>query len=384
MTDQPAAAEQRESTESATEGDTTPSQAATSADAESSRLVAPRSDGSRNEFGDDWTAVAHTSLETTTADQTEPRNTSSAKPSGSSEPADPSSGTVTSKTDSHTIASTGPVSTSDVESSSNPTPSESTFAETTEPPPVDECPEQETQLSAGSCGCGHASEPMCDALRTALSHRYSFVSHAAQVDFDATTIPDSVGSADGKIHDAEFDWDGSLLLNGHGSFVELPPRLLSTHTETTLDFWLKWWGGGDSQRLLNFGLAPNDSDDAPDNYLSISPSGSNGVLTVQYRTNEGRGDRLETDDPLETTELQHVTVVIREQSLSLFVNGKSEAAAETPHRLGELDDDDNWLGRALYSGYPLYNGAFFEFRVFSRALSNDEVAKLDELGLELP
>jgi arabinan endo-1,5-alpha-L-arabinosidase len=149
--------------------------------------------------------------------------------------------------------------------------------------------------------------------------------------------------------------------------------------------WLKWWGGDDNQRLLNFGLAPNDSGDAPDNYLSISPSGSEGVLTVQYRTNgDGRGDKLETSNSLETSDRQHITVVIREQSLSLFVDGESKATTETTHRLSDLDDDDNWLGRALYSGYPLYNGALFEFRVFNRALTDDEVAKLDQLGLELP
>jgi hypothetical protein len=381
MTDQPASGEEHESETDGAPTVSVPQTDETAATSRSETMV--REDGE----GEAGATEASTTGALATAVSVEPTSerdgvSADTADAGATSPA-PSS--VTSDIEPTLSGLTDDAPSSDIGAPAGTATAVETSAETTEPSPLDECPGHETQLVAGSCGCGHAPEPKCDALREATSHRYSFVSHAAQEGYDASTIPDSVGSADGSIHDAAFDWDGSLLMNGDGSYVSLPSGLLSSHVETTIDFWLKWWGGSDNQRLLNFGLAPNDSEDAPDNYLSISPSGSNGVLTVQYRTNgDERGDKLEASDPLVTSDLQHVTVVIRKQSLSLFVNGKSEATVDTVHRLSDLDDNDNWLGRALYSGYPLFEGAFFELRVFNRALGDDEVAKLDEVGLDLP
>lgn len=262
--------------------------------------------------------------------------------------------------------------------------SEGSTPSTSEPAPFDECPDHDDQLVAGSCGCGHKPEPKCEALRQALRHRYSFVSHASSPGFDGSVIPDSVGSADGTVHGGTYDWDGSLRLDGQTTYVQLPPGLLSSGKEATLDLWVKWWGGGDNQRVLNFGARPSGSG-APDNYLSISPKGSEGVLTVQYRTDaRSSGLRLESSGSLPTSDLEHVTVVIGERSLSLFVDGKRHGSVETKHKLTDLKDNDNFLGRALYSEYPRYHGALFEVRIFSRALADDEVKKLDQLGLALP
>lgn len=251
-----------------------------------------------------------------------------------------------------------------------------------EPGLPDECPDHEQQV-AGPCGCGHEPDPRCKALSDALLHRYAIVSHGVEGQYPAS-IPDSVGSADADVHDSRFDWDGSLLLDGDDSYMQFPSGLLSSRDEVTLDLWVKWWGGSDNQRLLNFGHAPG-SNDAPDNFLSISPSGGNGVLTVQYRTNpDERADKLEADYSLPTSDLHHLTLVIRPESFELYVNGESVGDVETLHHLHDLEDTDNWLGRALYDNYPLYNGALYEFRVFKRALSDDEVTKMDEVGLDLP
>lgn len=384
MKDQPAAGDEGEDSEQPPEDETTlagtvspPSSTAAplsetaseptplhSADA----AAAPLPSGTASSLPDgtsDWLTEANVSSEASA-----PAASASAGPDDLTEPSVPSD--------------TAPLGTSSgVQDSHDPTASSHDVSSA--PPPVDECPEHDDQLLAGNCGCGHEPSPACDSLRSAISHRYSFVSHAMAVGYDPETIPDSVGSADGTIHDGEFDWDGSLRLDGQNSYVELPARLLSGNDETTVDLWVKWWGGEDNQRLLNFGQAPNTASGTPDNFLSISPSGSDGVLTVQYRTDgDERADKLRADTPLQTSDLQHITLVIRQQSLALFVNGRLEVDAETPHRLEDLKDDDNWLGRALYSSYPLYHGALFEFRVFERALTDDEVALVDDLGLALP
>lgn len=320
---------------------------------------------------------------TTNADE----ETSSGAATTGAAPSDATSETATSEpaSTSGETASGGSDSAPTATSEPLPSDSSSTAASTSEPDepgPPDECPDHKQQV-AGPCGCGHEPDPKCKALSDALIHRYAIVSHAEEGEYPAS-IPDSVGSADASVHDSRFDWDGSLLLDGNESYLQFPTGLLSSRDEVTLDLWVKWWGGGDNQRLLNFGHAPN-SDDAPDNFLSISPSGGNGVLTVQYRTNpDERGDKLEAEYSLPTSDLHHLTLVIRAESFEFYVNGESVGNVETLHHLHDLDDTDNWLGRALYSEYPLYNGALYEFRVFERALNDDEVTKMDEVGLDLP
>lgn len=250
-----------------------------------------------------------------------------------------------------------------------------------DPPFEDECPGHD-QTERGWCGCGHIADPLCQALSEALAHRYSF---ALPPDQPAPeVVHDSVGAAALELFQAEVDHDGSVILNGEGAFLSLPPGTLSKLTEATLDIWVRWWGGSDNQRILNFGAAPDDGD-APDNYLSISPRGSNDVLSVQYRTDpDERGERLDADFALPTDSIQHLTLVVSVDKLTLYANGELAESASTRHRLEDLDDDANWLGRALYADYPNLGAAFYEFRIYGRALSGEEVRTSHAVGLDLP
>lgn len=250
-----------------------------------------------------------------------------------------------------------------------------------EPTSVDECPNHD-QEQRGTCGCGHAPDPLCEALSNALAHRYSFLLPPSEPAPEAVT--DSIGDAHLRLFQAGVDDDGSVILDGEGAYLSLPSGTLSKFTEATLDIWVRWWGGSENQRIVNFGAAPTDGD-APENYLSISPRGSNEMLSVQYRTDpDERGDRLDADFALPTNSLQHVTLVISSEKLTLYSNGEWAESISTRHRLQDLDDDQNWLGRALYEGYPNLGAAFYEFRIYGRALSADEVRVSHEVGLTLP
>ncbi len=252
-------------------------------------------------------------------------------------------------------------------------------ADTSEP--IDECPNHE-QSEKGSCGCGHAPHPLCESLIGALVHRYPFVFPSNQQ--PPYLVDDSVGSADAKAFESRLEDDGALLLEGDQAYIELPAGIVSPLTEATFELWLRWSGGDTNQRILNFGRAP-DGNDTPENFLSISPKSSNGVLSVQFRTDpDDRGDRLETDAALSTDSLEHITLVVRPNQLLLYLNGEVAQTASTPHRLDQLDDTENWLGRALYGEYPRYNGALYEFRIFGRALSAEEIRKAHEVGLAMP
>lgn len=240
----------------------------------------------------------------------------------------------------------------------------------------DECANQRT-----TCRCAPAPQEQCETLKSVLTHHFSFVFDGGDA---PSKVQDWVGNAEATLTNAFLNEHGVLQLDGQEAYVQLPPKLVSGHEELTLDIWTEWSGGAASQRMLSIGRAPRGPA-TPDHYLTISPSDSRNVLSVQYQTNPMRsGDRLELDTPLPTNSLQHLTLVIRPDELQLYLNGELAGRLDTVHRLTSLDDAQFWLGRALSNDRLFYAGTLHEFRVFGRALSADEIRYAHDVGFDLP
>jgi hypothetical protein len=253
--------------------------------------------------------------------------------------------------------------------------SEPTSDETTIPPP-DECPDHDDQLVRGSCGCGFEPSPSCETLVTHLAHRYTF-------DGTGKQLLDVVGAASGEIHNCELTGTSALEFDGNECYVELPSGLLSAFTDATLELWLRWDGGDADQRIFNFGT-PASSGRTPESYISLSPrSGNRDVMTLSYLADpQDPSQTLRADDPVQTGDLQHVAVVIdsTQTRLSLYSGGQWVTSTDTSQDLRELQDRMVWLGRALYSDYPYFDGALLEFRIYDTALGEVELAQSALLG----
>jgi hypothetical protein len=239
----------------------------------------------------------------------------------------------------------------------------------------DECPDVDQSLR-GSCGCGFEPSPLCEELAQGLVHRYSF-------DGTGTTVVDSVGDADGFTVDVELDGSGELDLDGQSAHAQLPAGISSEFQDATFEAWVTWYGGDNNQRILNFGT-PDPSDGAPLEYISLTPSSGNTPgLTFAYRTDPDiSGISLRAPDPLPESTMQHVTVAFDGSggTVRLYQGSELLISDTTTDNLQSLADEVNYLGRALYSGYPFLQARIYEFRIYGVALSTEQVQKSDELG----
>jgi hypothetical protein len=238
----------------------------------------------------------------------------------------------------------------------------------------DGCVSDPAKTSAGVCGCGFAdAADGCLGLRDALIHRYSF-------DGSGTAATDTKGTAHGTIVNTTITGTGSLLLAGTTSdqYVNLEPGMISALTDATFEVWTTWSGGGQWQRLFDFGsnTVGAGMQGTGETYLFLTPSSTpSGTRTLRaIFTIDGTTGETVAAGPaaLPSGAISHVAVVFDDtnDTLSLYLNGVS-VASETGFtgQLSTLDDMNVWLGRSNYSQDPEFGGSLHEFRVYDAALN---------------
>jgi hypothetical protein len=249
------------------------------------------------------------------------------------------------------------------------------------------CPFDADRTEAGACGCGADDDlPLC------LRHRYSF-------DGEGETLVDLVGDADGTLINTTLTDTGNLAVEGGATeqYVELPSGIISAlGPSATIEAWVAWTGAGGSwQRIFDFG----SSDAGPGiqgngaTYLFLTPSNGTDFNLRTAITNTGLGGEtfVTSGAPLPTPEQVHVAVVLdgAAQTLSLYLQGVLLGTQLTTSTLNRLNDVNNYIGRSQWIFDEEYQGVFDEFRIYSAALTRQQIGVLvaagpDELPDELP
>lgn len=216
------------------------------------------------------------------------------------------------------------------------------------------------------------------ALRAALAHRYGF-------DGTGTVVIDTIAGSDATLVGATLDGSGSLTLDGSGAYVDLPNRVLSASNDRSIETWLTWRGGRAWQRIFDFGSSDAGEGERGNGrtYLYLTPRSPDDAIVLAF---SARGYAAETRSstavgfPVDTQ--AHVAVVVdsRDDSLSLYLDGRSIATETLAQRLSEIDDVNCWLGVAQFESDPGLNATFSEFRLYHRALTAAEVALSHRLG----
>jgi hypothetical protein len=204
-----------------------------------------------------------------------------------------------------------------------------------------------------------------------LSHRYSFNERSG-----ATTAVDSVAGANGTlVGAASFSGDGRLNLAGSNGYVDLPNRLISVLTNVTFEAWVTWNGGGNWQRIFDFGDNSNGENNQGTSltYVMLTPQSSAGVLRFAVSTNAEFGTVWTNALPLGRETQVAVSYDFVAGSASLYVNGQRVATGPAPIPLNAINDINVWLGRSNWPD-PYFNGLFDEFRIYSGVLSDAAVA----------
>lgn len=164
----------------------------------------------------------------------------------------------------------------------------------------------------------------------------------------------------------------ALQLDGVNDYVQLSPRIADT-TSFTFAAWVLWNGGGNWQRIFDFGADTSS-------YLALTTkAGSAGGLRFLMRENGGTEQQLNAAT-LPTGVWTHVAVTITGDTGKLFVNG-ALVNTNTAMTIDPVDigTEFNYLGKSRFND-PLFNGRLDDVRIVSSAMTDAQIAALAATG----
>lgn len=236
----------------------------------------------------------------------------------------------------------------------------------------DLCPDEPTKSVPGDCGCSvsAADEGKCSTLKNGIIHRYSF-------NGSGTEASDSIGGQHGTIENGGVLSDGILTLDGTDQYVSLPPGIISSLTNATFEFWFTWNGGGDYQRLMDFGDTTTGSPIEGKSYLYLAASRPNEGPGSGFALN-GVATEVETEatEEISTGVEYHIVLVADEDegAFNLYIDGAFQNGIAFTSSLTNINDVGAYLGRSLFELDDYLNGTIDEFRIYDVALSTSQIA----------
>jgi hypothetical protein len=229
-----------------------------------------------------------------------------------------------------------------------------------------------------------------------LLHRYSFNGLG-------NVALDSIGAAPGPIVNASLTGTGSLTLSGGHSleYVNLPNDIISGLNDATFEAWLTWGGGGNWQRIFDFGNSSGGEDMPVLNPTTMKTYGGTSYLflTANAASDSGRG--LESGlrvayslngvgdeevcfgaEALPQGIPTHVAVVVdsKAHTITLYQDGTLVDQCDFLRPLSDIDDVNNWLGRSNFTADQDLAASYDEFRIYTTALTAEQIADSFKFG----
>jgi autotransporter-associated beta strand protein len=158
----------------------------------------------------------------------------------------------------------------------------------------------------------------------------------------------------------------ALVLDGSSSYVQLPVNI-ARGGGFTFAAWVYWNGGGNWQRIFDFG---NDTS----HYLFLTPSSGSGL---RFAISNGGGERIvERPGTLASGSWQHVAVTASGTNAVLYVNGSPVATSASVTLVpSAFSPTRNFLGRSQFAD-PLFNGALDEVEIADYAMTASQISVL--------
>jgi hypothetical protein len=167
--------------------------------------------------------------------------------------------------------------------------------------------------------------------------------------------------------------NNAVNLNSNSlQYVTLPASVVSTLSNITVAAWVNLATVADWNRIFDFGTGTGT-------YMFLTPqNGSNGKVRFAITTSGAGGEQqINSSSTLSLNTWHHVTVTINGSVGILYVDGiavgTNSAMTLKPSSLGNTTL--NYIGKSQF-GDPYLNGKVDEFRIYSGALSANDVATL--------
>ncbi|BCX47538.1 fibronectin type III domain-containing protein [Haloferula helveola] len=199
------------------------------------------------------------------------------------------------------------------------------------------------------------------------------MSAAAEYDFDGDLRDRLFNGNDGMAVGAPQFVPGktgeAISLDGQHDYVQLAEPLGDSN-DFTFAGWVNWNGGGNWQRIFDFGNGGTD------NYVFLTPKSSGNTMSFTIRQN-GVDQKVETPTLPAVGAWTHVAVTISDTTAKIFVNGQLKATNSSfTLDPGALQTNFNYLGKSQWPQDPLFGGKLDSLRFHTYALSDAEVAGL--------
>lgn len=195
---------------------------------------------------------------------------------------------------------------------------------------------------------------------------------------DLIELDDIGGGNENKISDV---FGNYASFDGFMNYAQVPDGIFETNNkDITISFWVYVKEFIDFTRFFDFG--------AGDMYFAAIAY----PMSVEGSENDGRIEAVITRTgwigsdfssayndaaTMKSNTWQHITVTIKDMNMTVYVDGVEAASCENKFEVGEIEESEqNYLGKSRYGQDPILNGYMDDFRIYSRALSTDEIAEL--------
>jgi hypothetical protein len=227
-----------------------------------------------------------------------------------------------------------------------------------------------TTVSASFGGKSATNSLTVIAVPAVLAHRYSF----------STDASDSVGGANGTLQGNATVTGGQLVLDGSaGTYLDLPGGLINVATNrgVTIEAWVTFGSIQQWCRLFDFGADGGSTEI----YFAPSSIGYGG----DYRISENYAGGQTFDWRGEWTNASlHLTCIFDPPSstMAVYKNGVLEYARyDAGASLALISTNLAVIGRSLVAVDPYMPGSVDEFRIYSGALTPQEIAVAHKNGV---
>jgi autotransporter-associated beta strand protein len=192
-----------------------------------------------------------------------------------------------------------------------------------------------------------------------------------QLNFDSNTLDSSGYGNNGLAAGSPAYTNGhsgqALVFDGANTVVTLPPNV-ATNSAFSFAGWIYWNGGGNWQRIFDFGNSTT-------HFLFLTPSSGSG--TLRFGIANGGSEQIVEAGRLASNQWQHVALTLSGSTAKLYVNG-ALAASNTGMSISPANFSPrvNRLGKSQFVADPLFSGMMDDVLITDYALSAAQVAGL--------
>ncbi|HMJ11714.1 MAG TPA: LamG domain-containing protein, partial [Polyangiaceae bacterium] len=164
----------------------------------------------------------------------------------------------------------------------------------------------------------------------------------------------------------------AVSLDGDGEHVSLPANIVQSYRAFSISVWVRLNTTPSGARVFDFGTGTT-------RYMFLSPRTSTNQTRFGISTGGIGAEQQLSTAALSTGNWHHVAVTLAGNTGTFYVDG-AQVAQNTSMTLTPADLDDtnrNWLGRSQYTSDPFFDGRIDNLRMYSRALTLQEVQMLE-------